>query len=47
MSKKEIIALAAIVAGCEGVSIPQLEQEMSECYAIAMSDMEDECFINE
>ena len=45
MSKRELLALAAIVASAYGTTAYQSEQEVEESFMVALSDMEDECFI--
>ena len=45
MTKKELLALAAIVASAYAMDSKRSEQSVRECYGAAFEDMRDECFI--
>lgn len=45
MSKREMVALAAIVASAYAMDSKESVQSMRECYGAAFADMKDECFI--
>lgn len=45
MSKKEMLALAAIVASALCVSEREAKRNINESYRAAFADMQDECFI--
>lgn len=45
MSKKEIIALAAIVASALSVSEREAKKYINQSCGVAFTDMKDECFI--
>jgi hypothetical protein len=45
MSKKELLALAAIVVSASGVSNKDAIKSVYESHNVAFADMKDECFI--
>ena len=45
MTKKELLALAAIVASAYGMDSNQSAKCVMECSSSAYADMKDECFI--
>ena len=45
MSKKELLALAAIVVSASGVSNKDAIKSVYESHNVAFADMRDECFI--
>ena len=45
MAKKELLALAAIVASAYGMDSSESEQSLIKCGLTAYSDMREECFI--